>query len=61
MEVKSKRGGKREGAGRKPVKDEDKYKLRTFKCTDEEWLIIKTKAEEQGKSISEYIRWKTLS
>lgn len=48
------------GVGRKPVPDEKLRKLRSFKASDEEWEIIKTKAKEAGMSAGEYIRICTL-
>lgn len=48
------------GAGRKPVPPEEKYKTRTFKCTDKQWQVINRLAETAGLSTSEYIRKKAL-
>lgn len=53
-------GGKRPGAGRKPVLEEDLRKLRSFKASDQEWAEIKKLAADVGMTASEYIRYCAL-
>ena len=48
------KGGKKPGAGRKPI--ENKMKAYSFKCAPEDYEQIKQYASEQGLSISAYIR-----
>lgn len=54
-----KRGGARPGAGR-PAPPGGRRSIRTFTANDEEWKGIQKRAKEAGKTISEYIRKKTL-
>jgi len=44
----SKRGGKREGAGRKPA--DDPAKCRGIRCTDGGWKWLKDQAKQAGAS-----------
>lgn len=46
--MKSKRGGKREGAGRKPASDPAKH--RGVRCTDSGWQWLKDQAKQAGAS-----------
>jgi hypothetical protein len=55
----SKRGGKREGAGRIPPAGE-RRRIRSIKFADAEWESIQEKAKELGITASEYIRQKAL-
>jgi len=48
------------GAGRKPATPTEKYKTRTFKCTDKQWQEINRLAAESNLHTSEYIRTKAL-
>ena len=48
-----KRGGARQGAGRRVV--EDKAKARSIRVNDREWALIKEKAENHGKNVSRFM------
>ncbi len=52
-ENKSKRGGFREGAGRKPTGRQ--YHVMSITGTKEDLDVIRNKAEKAGKSISKYV------
>ena len=47
-------GGRREGAGR-PVSDTPKRARRAVEYFDEEWELIKAKAQKRGMSVREYL------
>lgn len=51
-------GGRRENSGRKP--SPDPRKARSIKFTDAEWETLKQKADSLGKTISDYIRDRSL-
>lgn len=54
----SKRGGKREGAGRpKGTTKENKkiYKTFSVSCLEDELELIKTNGKNQGKTLSRYL------
>lgn len=58
---KSKRGGRREGAGRKPMDPAlRRSEFVAFHVTTAELAAIITSAEERGLSISEYSRLRVL-
>ncbi|MCK9327710.1 MAG: hypothetical protein M0P69_19605 [Bacteroidales bacterium] len=48
-------------AGRPAMTDEEKRKPRSIKMSDQEWEELQRKAQEEGISIAEYIRIKTLA
>lgn len=48
------------GAGRKPAAPDEKYKTRTFKCTDDQWNQINQMAKTASLPTSEYIRKRAL-
>lgn len=52
------KGGKREGAGRKPSPEPQLQ--RSIRFSDIEWEYLKVKASESNKNVSEYIRNKVL-
>jgi hypothetical protein len=58
-------GGRRDGAGRPKgsvSKDGYRAKRHNLYCSDEEWQMLMTAAEERGISMSEWIRravWRT--
>lgn len=54
----NKHGGYRENSGRKP--SPDPRKARSIKFTDAEWETLKQKADSLGKTISDYIRDRSL-
>lgn len=56
-----KRGGFREGSGRKPTGRLKQFANTTISGTPEEIELLKTKAKEAGKSVSRFIIEKILS
>ena len=50
----NKRGGRREGSGRPPVRGE-KGKTRAIRMTDADWALIRASAEARGLSIPLYL------
>lgn len=48
-----KRGGARQGAGRRVV--EDKAKARSIRVNDREWALIKEKADKRGKTVARFM------
>lgn len=52
-DIKKRRGGKREGAGRKPTGK--KYKVFSVCGTEEEIAEIKTRAMQSGKTLSRFV------
>lgn len=61
MEKINKRGGARPNSGRPKAADEGKSKNRIITCSDNDWKLIKAKAKEMNMTVSEFIRFKTLS
>lgn len=57
------KGGKREGAGRKPgsTKAEHRGTVKQVRWTAEEWQQVEQSAISAGKTPSEYIRLATLA
>lgn len=47
--------------GRPPMNPDEKRKPRSIKMTDEEWRQLQKLAEEEEKSVAEYIRKKTIA
>lgn len=47
--------------GRPAMKPDDKRKPRSIKMTDDEWRQLQKLAEEEEKSVAEYIRKKTIA
>ena len=54
-QIKSNRGGKREGAGRKPRQEESRTYTMSIVCTASERAKIKELAKNSGLSISGFI------
>lgn len=50
------RGGKREGAGRTPLSEEEKRKQRSVWLTDAEWEYLENNLDDYGNSKSEKVR-----
>lgn len=59
----SKRGGNRQGAGRKPgsVKADHRGTVKQVRWTEEEWQKVEQAAISAGKTPSEFIRLATLA
>ena len=53
------KGGKREGAGRKPLAEERRTS-RSIKFSSAEWEQVQERAKQEGISASEYVRRATL-
>ena len=49
-------GGRRAGAGKPALPEDEVKKIRTIKMSDKEWGKIGELAGEKGKTKSEYIR-----
>lgn len=54
-QIKSNRGGKREGAGRKPRQEESRTTTMSIVCTASERAKIKELAKNSGLSISGFV------
>ena len=54
-QIKSNRGGKREGAGRKPRQEESRTCTMSIVCTASEKAMIKELASNSGLTISGFI------
>jgi predicted HicB family RNase H-like nuclease len=52
--MEKKHGGKRPGAGRPPNPKKSPGRF-VFRCTDEEYAVIKRRAEERKVSINRYL------
>ena len=53
-------GGKRVGAGKPALPEDEVKKIRTVKMSDNEWHKLGVIAEKKGVTKSEYIRLMTL-
>ena len=49
-------GGKRAGAGKPALPEDEVKKIRSIKMSDNEWHKLGELAEKKGKTKSEYIR-----